>query len=68
MADFKKRLSRAEKRISPADEIPRTYAGFVKWETERRAANGGELSPADRDRIGAAWSAFITQAPRAGRV
>lgn len=64
MANYKRRLDRIAGRIGAAGpHAPRTFAGFVQWETERRAANGGQLSPADAAWIGAAFRAFMAQAP-----
>jgi len=72
MTDLKKRVDRIEARIGARDETPRTFAGFVKWETQRRDANGGRLTPAESVRIRAAWEKFIDGArpmtsPRADR-
>ena len=48
--DVKKRISRIEARIGAADDGPRTVSDIVQWIGKREAANGGKLTPADRER------------------
>jgi len=65
MANYKRRLDRIAGRIgADGPQAPRTFAGFVKWETEARAAAGGELPPAEAARIGEAFRVFMAR-PRA---
>lgn len=57
---IKKRLDRITARLALAGpQAPRTFAGFVKWEADHRAANGGELTPAESEWIGTAWREFM---------
>jgi len=64
MAGLKRRIENIEARLAQGGpQAPRTFAGFVKWETERRAANNGTLTPAESEWIGAAFRDFMTQAP-----
>ena len=64
MANYLKRLNRIAGRIGTGGpQAPRTFAGFIKRETDHRAANGGELTPAESEWIGTAFRAFMAQAP-----
>jgi len=64
MANYKRRIDRITARIGAGgSQTPRTFIGFVKWETDHRAANGGELTPAESEWIGTAFRAFMAQAP-----
>ncbi len=63
MAELKRRLDRIARRIGgDSPQPPRTIADFVRWETEHRTANGGELTPAETAWIRTAWRGFIAQA------
>jgi len=62
MGDIKKRIARISARIdATGDQGPRTYADFVKWETVRRQANGGELTPAQAAWINAKYQRWYDQ-------
>lgn len=60
--DVKKRISRIEARVGAADDGPRTVADIVQWIGKREAANGGKLTPADRDRAGYFWRRLFDEA------
>jgi len=60
--DVKKRISRIEARVGAADDGPRTVADIVQWIGKREAANGGKLTPADRDRAGYYWRRLLDEA------
>lgn len=38
-----------------------TFAGVIEWMETRRAANGGELSSADRNRANDAWRQLVAK-------
>lgn len=62
MRDYKARLARISARIdATGDQGPRTYADFVKWETVRRQANGGELTPAQKAWINEKYQRWFDQ-------
>lgn len=64
--DVKKRISRIEARVGAADDGPRNVTDIVQWIGKREAANGGKLTPADRDRAGYFWRRLLDAADAAG--
>ena len=68
MANYKRRLDCIAGRIgADGPPVPDIFAGFIKWETEARAAAGGELPPAEAERIEAAFRVFMGRARTQGR-
>lgn len=68
MNELKKRLGRIEARVGSGEPAPlRTFADFIKWGTEHRAANGGELTPDEEAWLEAEFKTFVDESQKAAR-
>jgi len=59
--NLKNRVARLQARIGVNNGRPvlRTFADFIMWETERRTANGGELTPEESAWVRAEFKTFM---------
>ena len=67
--NLKNRLARIQARIGANNGRPilRTFADFIKWGTEHRAANGGELTPDEEAWLEAEFKTFVDESQKAAR-